>query len=154
MSGISISIMAWTSVTSAQSGNKKTYGSNGSIMLQCVSPKISDNFWCSSTAKSLITHTEPEPTILSQFKTNKNKIKIEINDSGNPKNPSISMGDSYHSKVLQAMLRDYCTIHIHMFRDILHKPRILTYNAQNTPWPKHGSASRGRRCARCHQTGS
>ena len=87
--------------------------------------------WTVSDILLLLTHwwlTEPEPTILSQFKTNKNKIKIEVDGSGNPKILSISVADSYNAKALQAMLWDYCTIHIHAFQDILHKHHVLMYD--------------------------
>jgi uncharacterized protein (DUF4415 family) len=45
-------------------------------------------------------------------KTNKTRINITINADGEPDIPSVTMGDGYQTKIVQATLREYCTAHI------------------------------------------
>ena len=104
----------------------------------------------------MLTHrilTDPEPSLLSWFKTNKKKITIETDPDGNPKIPSISIRDTYDVKTLQTMLRNYCTTHIRRSRGTLNT-RLLTYDIQNTRSARIVPLFHGQRCAEHHPTGS
>ena len=96
--------------------------------------------------------TDPEPSLLSRFKTNKNKITIETDPDGNPKIPTISIRDTYHVKTLQTMLRNYCTAHIRRSRGTLNT-HLLTYDIQNTRLVRIAPLFHGRRCAEHHPIG-
>lgn len=64
--------------------------------------------------------TDPDDVLLHRPKTHKDKIAIETDENGNPKIPSVTVRDKIHVKVLQTMLRDYCTAHIREYQGILH----------------------------------
>src|ERR1700735_3732086 len=62
----------------------------------------------------LIDHSEPPPSCPKQDRsqTIKSRIPIPKEHSGRPAIPSTTMSDGYATKVVQSMLREYCTAHL------------------------------------------
>jgi hypothetical protein len=57
------------------------------------------------------TDVPPKP---DRSKTITTKIPITKDMSGCPELPTVSMLDGYKTKVVQSMLREYCTAHVRM----------------------------------------
>lgn len=53
-----------------------------------------------------------QTTNKDRSKTIKTPITIHIKSNGCPKIPAITTASGYKTKIVQAMLRDYCTAHI------------------------------------------
>lgn len=82
-------------------------------------------YFCVLPMPQLMSLTEPEPSLFSRSKTNKTPIHIKTDANGKPDIPLVTPVDAYHTKVVQTMLREYCTTHIREFQGTLH-PGYLT----------------------------
>ena len=62
----------------------------------------------------LIGHSEPSPSLPKQDRSQTIKARIPITKehTGQPTLPSTTMSDGYATKVVQLMLREYCTAHL------------------------------------------
>jgi hypothetical protein len=60
----------------------------------------------------ILAETIQVPQKLDRSKTITTQIPISIDSDGYPELPTVSMADGYKTKVVQSMLRDYCTAHI------------------------------------------
>ena len=55
------------------------------------------------------------PEKQDRSKTINTQIPISIDERGCPELPTTTMADGYKTKIVQSMLREYCTAHIREF---------------------------------------
>ncbi|KAH9020694.1 hypothetical protein EDB85DRAFT_1896072 [Lactarius pseudohatsudake] len=65
--------------------------------------------------------TAQEPPKKGLSKTITTPIPLVVNKKGRPELPTVTMHDGYKTKVVQSLLRDYCTAHI---RYVTRKPKL------------------------------
>lgn len=69
--------------------------------------------------------TVHSPPIKDRSKTITTQIPISIDQDGCPELPKVTMSDGYKTKVVQSMLREYCTAHI---RELSYNPFVTLCN--------------------------
>ena len=57
-------------------------------------------------------HPEIDPPTAGHSKTITTPIPIDVRADGGPELPTVTMRSGYKAKVVQSMLREYCTKHI------------------------------------------
>ena len=72
-------------------------------------------------------HLEPvdEPVEDDRAKTNTKPIPVPLGADGFPELPPTTSNDSYKTKIVQSMLREYCTAHIRAFH--LHLYQVVIF---------------------------
>jgi hypothetical protein len=103
--------MALTFLNSAPTGRTLSSTRNGRSMPGCASKEV----WHLSFKiyrDLILVLGDIQTTQKDRSKTIKTPIAIHTKSNGCPKIPAITSADGYKTKVVQAMLRDYCTTHI------------------------------------------
>ena len=105
-------MMAKTSRSSAQTGSMLTYGRNGVILESNVFHRVCNLLM--SMRNGLTKYTEPDedPEAEDLETMNTNPIPIQLDDAGFPELPPTTRNDGRKTKIVQSMLREYCTAHI------------------------------------------
>ena len=67
---------------------------------------------CSTSSGCTHYFLDPEPSLFDRSKTKKTRIPTITDANGMPDIPSVTAADGYHTKIVQAALREYCTAHI------------------------------------------
>jgi hypothetical protein len=104
-------MMAKTSRSSAQTGSMLTYGRNGVILESNAFHKV-----CKLLIymyDGLMKHTEPDQDaeVEDPAKMNMKPIPVHLDDAGFPELPPTTRNDGRKTKIVQSMLREYCTAH-------------------------------------------
>ena len=102
--------MGSTSANSAQIGRKEFCGINGSILELNASQRVRKESLTSYNL--LIMHLDIDPPTAVHAKTINTPVSIAVSASGAPELPAITMRSGYKAKIVQSMLREYCTKHI------------------------------------------
>jgi hypothetical protein len=85
-----------------------------------------------------------ETTQKDRSKTVKTPIEIHIKSSGFPELPAITTAHGYKTKVVQAMLREYCTAHIREPSSSYLCPCVTHTLIRLCVWKKEGNNSMGK----------
>jgi hypothetical protein len=99
------------SSSSAPTGKKLRFSENGRNMRRRALEEVW-NIPLQIYAGLIPVLGDVQTTQKDRSKTIKTPISIPIKSNGCPEIPDITMAQGYKTKVVQAMLRDYCTSHI------------------------------------------
>jgi hypothetical protein len=72
------------------------------------------------------TEPEEEPEVEDPAKLNTKPIPVPLDDSGFPALPPTTQNDNNKTKIVQSMLREYCTAHARELRLNVFSERFLT----------------------------
>jgi hypothetical protein len=124
-------MMAKTSRSSALTGSMLTFGSNGVTLGSNAFHKVcklSDVY----VRLAYGAYTEPleEPEAEDPAKMNTKPIPVPLDDAGFPELPPTTQNDNNKTKIVQSMLREYCTAHARELYLNVFSERFLTHTSK------------------------